>query len=287
VVIVSMGMAFVKQIAGTLRELGHEPVALITRARNLEARTAAAANVGLNLLVPADRSKLLSVLALYTPDVVICAGFPWRFSPAELATPRLGVLNVHNSLLPRYRGPNPVGWALRNGDNKIGMTIDLMDENFDTGPIMAQASAPLLLDDDYDSLSRLVKLLLPDLIEQALARLQVGDFGDAQDDAAATYAGLFEDQFATVDWSRSALEVHNQVRSWSAGHASVGGLLGALAELDGVPVRLLRSQPAMEIDSGLPAGTSLPHDRREERLVQCGRGALRIVEWQELPESQI
>ena len=87
-------------------------------------------------------SSIAPLLASVEPDLVVCMGFPWKIPPDALAVPRLGWLNGHPSLLPRHRGPLPVAWAIREGDEEIGITFHRMDADLDTGPILAQRRYP-------------------------------------------------------------------------------------------------------------------------------------------------
>ncbi len=134
-----------------VRATGNEPVAFLTM-RNVDGRYGPPAETGdlvmtaaeeLDVLLPAGRSTIAPLLASVAADLVVCMGFPWKIPPAALAVPRLGWLNGHPSLLPRHRGPLPVAWAIREGDEEIGITFHLMDAELDTGPILAQKRYPL------------------------------------------------------------------------------------------------------------------------------------------------
>src|ERR1700759_3779169 len=134
-----------------VRALGHEPVAFLTM-RNVDGRYGPPAATGdlvmaaadeLDVLLPGRRSRIAPLLASVDPDLVGCMGFPWKVPPDALAVPRLGWLNGHPSLLPRHRGPLPVAWAIREGDDEIGITFHRMDTDLDTGPILAQRPYPL------------------------------------------------------------------------------------------------------------------------------------------------
>jgi methionyl-tRNA formyltransferase len=166
------------------------------------------------------------------------------------------------ALLPKLRGPNPIGWALRNGDAEIGFTYHRMDEDLDTGAILAQGSAPLAdAEGPEDVVTRIVGLAAA-LLPQALARVEAGDPGDVQDASEASHAGFFEPEFAETDWRRPAEEVHRQVRAWWVA-AVREGPRGALAELDEERVRVLRTR----LD-----------DREGGRRVECGDGPIWVVE---------
>jgi methionyl-tRNA formyltransferase len=259
--------------------LGHDVVALIT-ARNRRNEDALAELVrdppeGLDVLLPHTRQLIAPMLRVYDVDLGVCSGFNWKLPHDALQAPRLGVLNGHPSLLPRWRGPNPFGWTFRADEPKVGFTWHLMDAELDTGPILAQGSAPL---DDDDTMETLLEKLGPlsgGVLEHALARLEAEERGDPQPADGATWAPLFEDEYAEIDWKRSAREVHNQVRSWFVPTPS--GLLGALATLDERRVRVKRSQLVHGGFDPAQPGTIVG---REDGalLVQCGDGPLRVLE---------
>ena len=96
--------------------------------------------------------RVAPLLRSYDADVGLCGGWGWKLGPDALSATRLGIVNGHPSLLPRWRGPNPFGWTLRAGDPEVGFTFHFMDEGFDTGPILAQGSAPLSEEDSIATL---------------------------------------------------------------------------------------------------------------------------------------
>jgi methionyl-tRNA formyltransferase len=259
----------VVHLDAAVRGLGHESVGVVTSpgpagrygAEPFSALVDAAPP-HLDILVAHSPSRFAPLLAALEPDVALCAGFPLRIPPDALRVPQHGIVNGHPALLPGLRGPNPIGWALRNGDAEIGFTYHRMDEDFDTGAILAQGSAPLAdAEGPEDVVTRIVGLAAA-LLPQALARVEAGDPGDVQDGNEATYAGFFEPEFAEIDWRRPAEEVHRQVRAWWVA-AVRDGPRGALAELDGERVRVLRTR----LD-----------DREGGRRVECGDGPIWVVE---------
>ena len=107
----------------------------------------AAAPREIDIVMPAARDRIAPLLRLFEPDVALCIGFPWKIPPDALAVPRHGIVNGHPSLLPRYRGPSPVSWAVRNGEQEIGFTLHYMDAELDTGNILGQVR--ISLDDEH------------------------------------------------------------------------------------------------------------------------------------------
>jgi methionyl-tRNA formyltransferase len=254
-----------------LRSLGHEPVALLcTREGAEDPESMFVANVrdapeGLDVVIPATRAAIAPLVGRYEPDVLLCTGFPWKIPPDALAVPRLGAVNGHPSFLPSYRGPIPVAWSIRNGEPEIGYTYHRMDEEPDTGAILAQEAIPLGDEHSWEELVPKLAESVQRLLPQALARVEEGDPGDPQPESAGEYYSFFGPEYVRIDWSRPAVEIYRQVRAWRFGSQG-DGEKGALAELDGETVRVLR--------------TSLePADGRE---VATGDGTIWVVETESL-----
>jgi methionyl-tRNA formyltransferase len=210
-------------------------------------------------LVASD-AELRDALARLRPDVALCNGWGFRISAATMAVPRHGIVNGHPSKLPRWRGPNPFGWTLRAGDPELGFTWHRMDDDFDTGAVLAQGSTPLRGDETVADLGALVAPLAAPLLERALARAEAGDPGDPQREDGVTYAGRFEDEFAEIDWTQPARSVFDQVRCWSL--PTVSGIWGPLTTLAGERVRVLEA--TLDLDG-------------DGVLVECADGPLRVV----------
>ena len=169
------------ELSSSLANLGHDVAALVSF-RGPEGRYGSGYPSALHagapdgdLLFVRSGDRLGSLLRSYEPDVALCASFPARIPDEALAAPRHGILNVHPSLLPRYRGPNPLGWAIRNGDPEIGITVHRMTSEMDSGPIYAQSAVPVPDDADpaVDGLERF-QGLANRLVAEALARVTAG-----------------------------------------------------------------------------------------------------------------
>jgi methionyl-tRNA formyltransferase len=239
------------------RSVGVEPVAVIApraaRDANARARRDAileAAPAGLDLCFASDRASLERLTRAFEPELGLCTGYPWRLPPEVLAIPRLGVVNTHPSRLPRLRGPYPFAWAVREGDDELWLTIHLMDEEFDTGPILAQGSRPMPADTSIDGLGPPLRDLASELIPTGLRRLLSGDRGDPQSDDGATYAGPFGEDYATLDPARSRAELERQVRAWAWMFAAP--VPGPIAEVGGRRLRVL----AVSVDD--PSDADVP-----------------------------
>ena len=269
VVIVTRIPPVLQAFDAVVRDTGNEPVAFLTM-RNVDGRYGPPADTGdvvmtaadeLDVLLPARRSTIAPLLASVEPDLVVCMGFPWKIPPAALAVPRLGWLNGHPSLLPRHRGPLPVAWAIREGDEEIGITFHLMDAELDTGPILAQRRYPLGELQPPDAFYPEFGPTVGEALAEALEKLAAGDEGTPQPEGGK-YETFFSEEDAWLDLSRPAAEVHRLAWSWRYA-MSLGGTRGALLELDGRTVRVLATS-LTEVEGA--------------RQVDCGDGPLWIVE---------
>jgi methionyl-tRNA formyltransferase len=277
VVIISMAAQAVESYAQLLQTLGHDTVGVLTmkNKRRPEAvpevieRTPA----GVDTVVVGSKERVAPLLRSYDPDLGLCGGWSWKLDAEVLSVPALGIVNGHPSLLPRWRGGNPFGWTFRSGDPELGFTFHLMDEELDTGPILAQGSVPLSDEDSMATLLDHMRELGASLLPKALARVEAGDRGDPQPEEGVTYATRFEDDYAEIDWTKPAREVHNQVRSWFVPSAS--GIMGPLTTLDGERVRVLESR-LVDGESEAPPGTIVERDA-DGLLVQCGDRPIRVV----------
>ncbi len=261
--------AVVVRLDALLRALGHECVGVVTTegppGRYGDTPLASLVDERprhLDVLVASGSRRFAPLLAALAPDLALSGGFPVRIPAEALAVPRLGVVNGHPALLPRYRGPNPIGWALRNGDDELGFTFHRMDADFDTGPVLSQGSAPLAAAERPEDVLEVLFGLWDSLLPRALERVQAGEPGEPQVEQGASYAGSFEPEFAELDWRRPAGEVHRQVRAWWFA-AVRDGLRGPFAEIDGQRVRVLRTR----LD-GAAGGTR----------VECGDGPIWVLE---------
>ncbi len=259
-------------LIGSLRELGHDPVALLAPRRDPEGHplpehlvlTDRAAPPGLDLLFARDKHALEPLFRAYEPDLMICWGFPWKIPQAALDVPRLGSVNMHPALLPRHRGPIPLAWALRDGDPVWGLTWHRMDAELDTGNLLAQGSVPID-DDDVDIEQFAPKLFSGalELLPRALERVAAGDPGDPQPAEGASWAGHFEDDdYARIDWSQPARSIHNQVRAWNL-EFGFSGIRAPVADIDGEKVVVRQ--------------TRLTDPGGEARAVKCGDAPIWVV----------
>jgi len=235
-----------------------------------------AADYGIPAIAPLDPNAgdLPARVAACRPDFLFSFYYRLLLKPPLLALAPRGALNVHGSLLPKYRGRAPVNWALIRGETQTGATLHYMTEKPDEGDIVAQTAVPILPDDTAKEVFDKVIVAAELTLHGALPALVAGTAPRrAQDRAAATYFGGRKPEDGVVDWSQSAGVIHNLVRAVAPPYP------GARTRLRGRPARLLRSR----IRDPLAAATGTPSLTIDqgEMVARCGGGgtlALRALE---------
>jgi len=209
-------------------------------------------------------------LAALEPDLMLVVAYGLILPQAVLDIPRLGCLNSHASLLPRWRGAAPIQRAIEAGDAESGVTVMRMEAGLDTGPMLLKVTTPIAPEDTGGSLhDRLAGLGAQALVE-AVGRLAAGDLpGEVQDDALATYAHKLNKDEARLDWRRPAVELERLIRAfnpWPVCHSSLGD----------TPLKVYAA--VLEAGGGVPG--SILAASREGLTVACGEGALRLTRLQ-------
>jgi methionyl-tRNA formyltransferase len=213
----------------------------------------AAAGLGLEVMKPADpnHEATRACLAERTPDLFAVVAFGAILSPALLAVPRLGAINLHGSLLPRYRGASPVQRTLWDGCGATGVTTLWMDAGIDTGDLILQRWEPVLAEDDAGALaSRLAKLGGPLLATSLMLAGEGRAPRQAQDRAAASYAGKLSKQDGAIAWDLDAEVIWNRQRA-------VTPWPGAVTRHGGRPLLVTRSRPLHRLAVDAAPGTLL------------------------------
>jgi methionyl-tRNA formyltransferase len=159
--------------------------------------------------------ETLNKLKEFNADAFVVVAYGQILSKEILEMPKLGCMNVHGSILPKYRGAAPIQWSIYNGDRKTGITTMLMNEGMDTGDILLKAYTPIgLLDNAWDVAANLSKIGA-DLAIETLEKLQTNKIRPIQqNDAEATYARPIHKFDYNLDWSSPAIEIHNKVRGF-------------------------------------------------------------------------
>ena len=203
-------------------------------------------------------------------DAMIVAAYGLILPPAVLDLPRLGCINIHASLLPRWRGAAPIQRAILAGDRETGVCIMQMDAGLDTGAVLHRQSLPIADDDTAASLHDKLAVLGARLIVEALAKSPLVPC--AQPAEGATYAAKIEKAEAWLDWCLPALQLARQVRAFNP-------FPGAVARVCGNQIKVWRAE-VENIEGALAEpGTVLAADKAGI-VVACGHGALRLTELQ-------
>jgi len=160
-------------------------------------------------------TETLEKLAAAQADIFVVVAYGQILSQTILDMPRLGCVNAHGSILPRYRGAAPIQWCLYHGETETGITTMLMDAGMDTGAMLLKVVTAIGLLETAHELAERLAVLSAVLLVETLARLDRGDLNPTpQDPTQATYAPLIQKSDYGLDWSRSAIELHNQVRGF-------------------------------------------------------------------------
>jgi len=171
--------------------------------------------------------EFLQTLVGWKPDLIAVAAFGRILPPAILSLPSLGCINVHGSLLPKYRGAGPIQWAIINGETETGITTMQMDEGMDTGAMLLQEAIPITSDDTAGSLSERLAQLGGRLLVETIARLKAGTLVPRPQDASqATMAPLLKKEDGVIDWTLPAAVLANRVRGlspWPGAYTTIVG----------------------------------------------------------------
>lgn len=205
------------------------------------------------------------------PDVIVVAAYGLILPREVLALPRRGCLNIHASLLPRWRGAAPIHRAIEAGDRQSGITIMQMDEGLDTGPMLMQRAIALAPDETTGTLHDRLAVLGAEMIVDAVRALREGALvATPQPAEGVTYAAKVGRAEADIDWHCAAADIERRIRAFDP-------FPGAVGHLRRTPLKVWR---AKVVDSARePPGTVLAADAHGI-VVACGEGALRIVELQ-------
>jgi methionyl-tRNA formyltransferase len=269
-------------IAGALQQAGAEIVLLVTTpgppARSTDAYKDVVANKlpGIDILVTSHIRRLTGIVRALEPDLIFVTGFPWRLPVELLAVPRLGSLNTHPAALPKYRGPNPIFWHFINGETEMGLTVHRMEAEFDTGPILAQATMPIDPDWYAEDVGPGLSEIGPRVIGQAFAAVLAGDPGTPQSTEGASYAPLATEADRKLDWSLPASQLRNRIRAWSPE--------GAVGQIEGRQWIVRRASVVEEGEKRRQAGKLV--DLGPQGLaVQTGEGMLLLEDAEPVAQS--
>lgn len=212
-----------------------------------------------------------SILDETRPDLIIVVAYGKILPEYVLHYPRLGCVNVHGSLLPRWRGAAPIQWSVIAGDKYAGVTTMKMAKGLDTGNILLTAQTEIGARETAGELFDRLSVLGAQLLEKTVGQLEIADSdGVPQDEAQACYASMLDKEMAVIDWTRAARELDCLIRGLNPWPV-------ALTSLEGARMKVYAAQPEKGV--GTP-GEVLVADAKNGLLVACGTDALRITELQ-------
>jgi methionyl-tRNA formyltransferase len=212
-----------------------------------------------------------------SPDACVVVAYGKILPAWMLAIPRLGCINVHASLLPKYRGAAPINWVLANGERETGVTIMQMDVGMDTGPMLAQRSIRIGGDATAPQLSGRLAQLGAELLSETLSRVEHGEIAPlTQDDSEATYAPMLKREDGLIDWRMRAREIANRVRAFQPWPGSYTNFRRGRLTI----WRAHEASPHQDTDSSAEPGTILNIDESGITVVCSGSSALLIEEVQ-------
>ncbi len=226
---------------------------------------------GLPVFQPASLrdEDVQKTIADLKPEAIVVVAYGKLLPPSVLAVPPLGCINVHGSLLPKYRGAAPIQWAVINGEKSTGVITMFMAEGMDTGDMLLKAETDIGPEETAGELFDRLKLIGAELLTDTLNQLEQGCLkGTPQDNSQATLAPMLKKEMSAIDWSKPARQIHDQIRGLNPWPC-------AAATIDGRRVKLLASQ--------VVGGSNTPgtvHSIDGELLIACGQGMLKITELQ-------
>ncbi len=214
-----------------------------------------------------------AALAAFAPDLMVVAAYGLLLPPAVLETPRLGCINIHASLLPRWRGAAPIHRAILAGDRQTGVTIMQMDEGLDTGDMLLRKAVPIGERETTGKLHDRLATLGAEALMEVLPAIESGSVeAEPQDEARSCYAAKLQKAEAAIDWSRPVLEIDRKVRAFDPWPV-------AQTPLDEGMLRIHAGEPQIGPRRGEP-GEVVAEDPRRGIAVQAGDGLLWVTRLQ-------
>ena len=208
------------------------------------------------------KSDALEVLKEISPQLIIVVAYGQILPQSIIELPQYGCINIHASLLPRYRGAAPIQWCVLNGEKKSGVTSMQMDAGLDTGDMLLSAECEIGENDTAEDLHDRLSVLGAEVMSKTIDLLERGELNPVkQDDSLSNYAPMLTKELCPIDWTESAQQVHNKVRglySWPC----------ATAELDGRTIKIHKTRLCGKVNG--KAGQVVESGKK--LIVACGDG---------------
>ncbi len=216
----------------------------------------------------------LAALKDADPELMVTAAFGQILSKENLSVPRYGCINVHGSLLPKYRGAAPIQWAVINGEEKTGVTTMLTDIGLDTGDILLERETEIGKDETAGELFDRLAEMGAELLKETIEKLERNELEPKkQNDAEATKCSMIKKEHGHIDFSKSEKAIHDLVRGMNPWPC-------AYAMLEGEAVKIWRTRRIPTKKTGSKAGSILCADKQNGLIVKCGDGDIEILELQ-------
>jgi methionyl-tRNA formyltransferase len=235
----------------------------------------AASNLNIPVYQPerVRRSESVELLKSFQAELMVVVGYGQIIPQSIIDLPPEGILNVHASLLPKYRGAAPIQWAIANGETETGVTIMQIDAGLDTGAMLLKSSVAIVPDEAAPELSTRLAPLGAQLLLETIRRIANGTAQrEKQNDAEATFAPILKKEDGLIDWSRTARVTYNRLRGFTPWP-------GAYTTFRGQQLSILRAKPLEEPIA--PPG--ILHVQKRRLLVGCGENT--VLELLELQPS--
>ena len=218
------------------------------------------------------RPESVALLAGFHADVMVVVGYGQIIPQTIIDLPRHGIINVHGSLLPKYRGAAPLQWAVANGETRTGVTTMRIDAGLDTGDMLLKAETEIGPEETSVEVGERLAVTGANLLLETLEKIEAGTLvAEKQNDAEATSARILKKEDGLVDWHLPALRIYNRFR----------GLLpwpGTYTTFRGQLLHFWNVKPAIDIEKGIPGSVQV---RSRKVLVSCGNNsALELLEVQ-------
>lgn len=221
-------------------------------------------------------SETVAELAAFNADLIVVVAFGQILSQKILDLPKFGCINVHASLLPKYRGAAPIEWCLINGEKLTGVTTMKMDAGLDTGDILLKSEVAISEDMILPELQEKLMTAGAEVLLKTLEQLQRGELHPIkQDDSLSNYAPMLKKETGLIDWNKSAREIHNLVR---------GLYGGAYAFMNGQKIKIWRTKIHNENPNTEPGKIKIID---KKILIGTGQGTLEILEMQAPNEKKV
>ena len=271
-------------------EAGHEVTAVVTqpdkpKGRGKEMQATPVKTCALEHQIPVfqpvkvKEPEAVETLRSYEADIFVVVAFGQILSEEILQMPKYGCVNIHASLLPKYRGAGPIQWAIINGEKETGITIQQMDKGVDTGDILFQSVVPIDAKETGESLFEKLAKAGAALIVEALPKIEAGEVTPRkQDESQASHAKMLQKSMSRIDWNKKATELDCLIRGMISWPGASSGYHGKTLKIwQQEPV--IKDQLPEKVLTGAEPGTVIAVEK-DAIYVQTGEGALKLTEVQ-------